>query len=168
MSNKNSAVKGKAGAPAKPIFLPRGKFTIEQAYQFNVGEKANKVCKLTVRKYVESSAVGYRLVKKNGKAKKIQVPKILDLLDEVAKKETAGRPNFLYTKASGVVAPKATKTVKTAKVKAAVVTPTVTPVAATVVPDVTPVVVTPVVAVTETVAPTIVTPVAASTEPVSY
>jgi hypothetical protein len=164
MSNKNSAVKGKAGAPAKPIFLPRGKFTIEQAYQFNVTEKANKVCKLTVRKYVESSAAGYRIVKKNGVAKKIKVEKLLNLLDEVAKKETAGRPNFLYTKASGVVAPKATK-VKAVKAK---VTPTVTPVAAAVVPDVTPVVVTPVVAVTETVVPTIVSPVAASTEPVAY
>jgi len=148
MSNAKSVVKGKAGAPAKPIYVPRGKFTVEQAYQYNVTEKANKVCKLTVRKYVESSAAGYRIVKKNGVAKKIRVEKILTLLDEVAKKETAGRPNFLYVKVAGAPAPKVAKTPK-AVVPA--VTATV-PVITTVVPDVTP--------------PVVASP--ANTDPVSY
>jgi len=121
-----NAIKSKAGAPQKPVLVPRGKFTVEQAYQLNV-EKANPVCKLTVRKFVESSAVGYRIVKKNGVAKKIKVEKILDLLDEVAKKATVGRPNFLYTRVASAPAPKPVKAVKPVKVKPVVagVTPPV-------------------------------------------
>lgn len=154
-----NAVKSKAGAPQKPVLVPRGKFTVDQAFQLNV-EKANPVCKLTVRKFVESSAVGYRIVKKNGVAKKIKVEKILDLLDEVAKKATAGRPNFLYTRSAGVVA-KPVKAVKPVKVKAVKVKPVVVapvvaaPIVVTVVPDVTPPVVT-----TAAVTP--------NTDPVSY
>jgi hypothetical protein len=144
MKNKNT-VKGPAGAPAKPVLVPsRGKFSVDQAFQLNV-EKGNKVCKLTVRKFVESSAAGYRIVKKNGVAKKIKVAKILTLLDEVAKKETAGRPNFLYTRVAGATAPtptKATKPVKTATVVTPAVT-TVVPAAVTVVPQVVVPVVSP-------------------------
>lgn len=148
-----NTVKSKAGAPQKPVLVPRGKFTVDQAFQLNV-EKANPVCKLTVRKFVESSAVGYRIVKKNGVAKKIKVEKILTRLDEVAKKATAGRPGFLYTRSAGVVA----KPVKAVKVKLVVAAPVVVvaaPTPVTVVPDVTPPVVT-----TAAVTP--------NTDPVSY
>ena len=160
MSNNTNTVKAKAGAPAKPVFVPRGKFTVDQAYQFNVTEKGNKVCKLTVRKFVESSAAGYRIVKKNGVAKKLKVEKILNLLDEVAKKDTAGRPNFLYTKITGAPAPKATKTPKAVKA-----TPTVTPAVTTTVPvgtTVVPEIVVPVV----TPEPVVASP--AIADPVSY
>lgn len=146
-----NTVKNKAGAPQKPVLVPRGKFTVDQAFQLNV-EKANPVCKLTVRKFVESSAAGYRIVKKNGVAKKIKVEKILDLLDEVAKKATAGRPNFLYTRSAGVVS----KPVKAVKVKPVVAAPVVAaPTPVTVVPDVTPPVI-----------PTAAVP--PNTDPVSY
>jgi len=152
-----NAIKSKAGAPQKPVLVPRGKFTVEQAYQLNV-EKANPVCKLTVRKFVESSAVGYRIVKKNGVAKKIKVEKILDLLDEVAKKATVGRPNFLYTRVASAPAPKPVKAVKPVKVKPVVAGKVIAaPVVVTVVPDVTP----PVVTTTTAAVP-------ANTDPVSY
>lgn len=146
-------VKGKAGAPQKPVFVPRGKFTVEQAYQLNV-EKKNQVCLLTVRKFVDSAAVGYRIVKKNGVEKKIKVDKILTRLGEVAKKATVGRPNFLYIRDTALVAKlvskPAVKAPKVVKVKAAAPAPAVA-VPVTVVPSVTPPVASP-----------------ANTDPVSY
>jgi hypothetical protein len=147
---KNVVVKGKSGAPAKQVDLPRGKFTIEEAYQYNRTVKMNKVCKLTVLNFIKNSAAGYKLVKTGDKVKKVQFPKTLTLLEEVVKKDGAGRPCFLYIKSiSDAETSKSGKAVKVTPtvvaVTSEVASEVATPVVVTIVPDVTPACVTPVV-----------------------